>query len=164
MAKVWIGIDPGIDGAIAFLGLPQPVVSVLPVVGAARGRELDATALRQIIRVNAGPDAIAYVEKVGSMPQQGIASAFKFGDTYGGIKAVVRTCRIPLLFVTPTAWKKKVLAGLNWKGNKKMAEVFCRDRWPGADLKRTPRCKGPHDGICDALCIAEFGRLTHEEN
>jgi crossover junction endodeoxyribonuclease RuvC len=159
---MYIGIDPGLDGGIAFIGHAESiVVQALPVMGGTgKGREIHAVELRRCIQTYQGNETKAFIEKVGAMPKQGVSSTFKFGDTYGAIKAVVRNCRIPLIFVTPQAWKKKVLAGLPWKGNKEMAVRFCEDRWPDVNLLKTPRSRVPHSGICDALCIAEYGRLT----
>ena len=54
---------------------------------------------------------------------------------------------------------QRVLLGLTH--DKAGAVQFCTARWPQTDLV-LPRCRVPHDGIADALCLAEYGR--HLEN
>lgn len=162
MRRVFIGVDPGKSGAIAFTcGGKVTLVSMLPLIGTGKSAEMDAIELRRLLQKNRGDDAFAAVEKVQAVQKAGKSETFRFGDLFGQIKAVIRTCHIPMILVTPQTWKKKVLVGLDWKGNKEASVRYCEDLWPNVDLKRTPRCKGPHDGICDALCIAEYGRMTH---
>jgi crossover junction endodeoxyribonuclease RuvC len=63
----------------------------------------------------------------------------------------------PLEYVRPQAWKKKVLAGTS--KDKEAAIAFVRARFPGAPLT-LPRCRTPHDGMADAVCIGYYGCLT----
>lgn len=168
MEKVLIGIDPGLDGAVAVLAWAPPVLGltlavVMPITGTEKGREVNVMDLRHLLQGFRGDsgNTIVVMESVHAMPGQGVSSSFKFGKTLGQIDATVKCCRLPLIYVTPVAWKKKVLAGMNWKGNKAASIQYCLNRHPGRQLKRTEKCKGPHDGICDAICIAEYGRF-HE--
>jgi hypothetical protein len=46
--------------------------------------------------------------------------------------------------------------------NDKASSVLWAQRhYPGVDLRRTARCKNLHDGMADALAIAEYCRRLH---
>src|SRR4051812_35325229 len=97
-----MGVDPGASGAVAFLYPDDMLLLVMdiPIVDGL----VDAAALtRRIAFIN---PALAVVEKVHSMPKQGVASTFKFGMAYGTVLGIVGALKIPLHLVTPTVWKK----------------------------------------------------------
>ncbi|MGJ8524158.1 hypothetical protein R84981_002877 [Carnimonas sp. R-84981] len=144
-----VGIDIGKSGAISFLdgsfahALPMPIL----------GKEVDGKEIGDLLR-NLKPDLVM-VEKVGAMPGQGVTSMFNFGVSYGKVLGILESKGIPYRLVTPQAWKKKVLAGT--AKDKDAAIGFVSRAFPDVDL--TPgRKKKPHDGMADALCIAEYGR------
>jgi len=85
-----VGIDPGLSGALFFLDPRDPATGEaadLPVYLLTRGgkkkRELDVAGLIRLLA--ARPLTHAFVEQVGAMPGQGVASRFAFGKTYGTI-------------------------------------------------------------------------------
>jgi crossover junction endodeoxyribonuclease RuvC len=157
----YLGVDPGLaSGALAVLDEGgQPVVAtIMPRLG--KKGPLDWWLIYQWIAATPAitPEA-AYVEKVGAMPGQGVTSMFNFGGAFHGIQAVLACSEVPYELVTPQAWKKRVLAGLDWKGNKGCSIEFCRRKWPNWNLRATPRSRTDSDNIADALCIAYYGYL-----
>lgn len=161
-----LGIDPGLDGALAVLPLPShnPETLATPTVGQGK-RDLDMPAIRrwlENVEETHGEIRLAAIEKVHSMPKQGVASTFKFGMGFGKIQGILAGLQIPFILVSPQAWKASVLTGLNWKHNKAASIAYCGNRWPGVDLRRTERCKCPHDGISDALCLAVYAKSELE--
>ena len=117
------------------------------------GKEIDGHTIAALLRE--WQPSVVYVEKVHSMPKQGVASTFKFGMGYGVIIGICDALGLPYRLVTPQAWKKQVLAGTT--KDKDAAISFVRRAYPHVNL--TPGAKRkPHDGMADALCIAEFGR------
>lgn len=145
-----IGIDPGQGGGIAIIGEDFQTASwVMPMAG----KEIDGHAVANYLR--GLPPSTVFIEKVHAMPKQGVSSTFKFGMGYGLVIGVCEALGIPYRLVTPQAWKKVVLAGTT--KDKDAAVSFVRRAYPGVDL--TPGKKRvPHDGIADAVCIAEYGR------
>ena len=120
-----LGIDPGVSGGIAFYDTRDPlVIRALdtPVVAG----EVDVDSLVDII-ISAKPDR-AIIERVHSMPKQGVASTFKFGTAYGAVRATVVALRIPTTLVTPRVWKQRM--GLNSEAETSRARAI--QRWPGA--------------------------------
>ena len=75
-----IAIDPGLHGAIAVLH-PDGSITADPMPLA--GKELDLVAISE--QVETANPAWIVIEKVGSMPGQGVASTFKFGRGYGSL-------------------------------------------------------------------------------
>jgi crossover junction endodeoxyribonuclease RuvC len=51
------------------------------------------------------PD-LAIVERVASMPGQGVSSTFKFGAAHGAVLGVLAALQIPTHLVSPTVWKR----------------------------------------------------------
>lgn len=94
------------------------------------------------------------LEKVSSMPGQGVASTFTFGMNFGWIKGVLELGEIPYQEIRPQQWKKE----FSLNSEKAKSIEVCRRLFPDVDLKRTPKCRIPHDGIAEALLMAEYAR------
>ncbi len=144
-----VGIGPGKSGGLAFYAHNGSVsATVMPIAGKA----YDGLAILEYIT-----DAdLVVIEKVGAMPGQGVTSMFNFGAGYGLLQGICLGVGIPYELVTPQRWKKVVLA--DTKKDKNAAISYCRRRFPGVSLLASERCKKPHDGIADALCLMEYGR------
>lgn len=145
-----VGIDPGKAGGIAYIapngavnGQPMPLV----------GKEIDGHALAQELR-HLGPDTVI-VEKSQAMPGQGVTSMFNYGVGFGRLLGILEALGLPYRLVTPQAWKGVVLAGT--AKDKDAAIAFVRRAYPSINLTPGQKRK-PHDGIADAVCIAEYGR------
>ena len=65
---------------------------------------VDCATLAARIRQMA-PD-LAIVERVASMPGQGVSSTFKFGAAYGCLLGVLGALQIRTILVAPAVWKK----------------------------------------------------------
>ncbi len=157
-----IGIDPGLIGGVAALDHAGAVVGLWPMPVA--GGEVHPAGLADLLRSlrcldNHQDIGRVCVEKVSSMPKQGVASTFKFGTGWGMVRGVCAALGASVVLVPSTIWKKRVLLGL--PHDKAGAVQFCTSRWPTADLV-LPGCRVPHDGIADALCLAEYGRLLEQ--
>ncbi len=153
-----VGIDPGIKGGIAFLedGLSAEGY-VLPVlIGPSGTQEIDAFALAALLKGKAirSDIGLVCVEREHAFPQNARNTIFSFGVTVGKIKAVLELLRLPSCEILPQTWKKEVLRDTS--KDKQVAIGWVQRRYPGVDLKK---CGAkPHDGIADAVCIAEYGR------
>jgi len=156
--RISLGIDPGLHGGIAALDTSGAIVGLwlMPVAGG----EVHAAGIADLLRSLRCRDShqdIGQVclEKVAAMPKQGVSSTFRFGTGWGMVRGVCAALALPVMLVPPTVWKKRVLLGLSH--DKAGAVQFCASRWPTADLV-LPGCRVPHDGLADALCLAEYGR------
>ena len=146
--EVYMGIDPGQKGGWCVLGFDA---GPLPW----SGKDLDGRALASIIRCNGVTSAV--IEKAQAMPKQGVTSMFSYGYGAGKIAGILEALGVPYRLVTPQAWKKLILAGT--AKDKTAAISYVRRWYPAIDLmpgkKRTP-----HDGIADAVCLAEWAKKT----
>lgn len=155
--RLFIGIDPGQTGGIAIINQDHKVESVIPMPLA--DKELDLEAIRShlmwVKHEHKDCDMLACIEKVSSMPGQGVVSVFKFGYGTGCIHGVLAGLKIPRHIVTPQAWQKFVLEGLS-RGDKGIAISFVNRIYPEISLLPTERSKKPSSGMADAICIARY--------
>ena len=105
------GIDPGIAGAIAILDRNEIIdVIDLPTMseGKKNKKQLNSAHLSQYISSNVKDikKSVVVVEQVNAMPGQGVTSMFNFGQTFGAIKGISATLKLPIFFVRPSKWKK----------------------------------------------------------
>ncbi len=155
--RVTFGIDPGLSGAIVTLldGEPGPMLD-MPTVQVGDWREVDAAALSAWMRTvraqHPGANFSACVEKVSARPSDGGTSAFRFGEGYGQIKAVLSVLGIEYSRAIPAVWKRHMgLIGTD----KDAARLLAIKRFPSAE----PQLRRKKDsGRADALLIA----LWHE--
>lgn len=150
-----IGIDPGLDGGLTCIESTNIVASIpMPTVALGKKRIIDGVAVCRFIR-SMNPSKIT-MERVHSMPKQGISSTFSFGHGFGLLEGIIVAMEIPYQLVIPQTWMKKVLAGLPKDEKSKSSVVYCQRLFPTIDWRRTDRCKVPHDGKTDSCCIAIF--------
>ena len=142
---IYIGIDPGKDGALAMIS----------DVGAASVVPYDPDVYKATLYVSR-EQARAVLEHVGAMPGQGVTSMFSFGENFGYIKGLLEAYQIPYELVRPQRWKK----AFGISGKNQSVEV-CKRLFPGVSLRRTERCKKDHDGMAEALLMAEYARRNH---
>jgi crossover junction endodeoxyribonuclease RuvC len=107
----YIGIDPGLTGAIAHLS-PAGIIRVrdLPTLRARGSKNtLDVHATVGFLKYLAdvsGPDLTVILEEVSSMPKQGVVSTFTFGRTFGQLEGAIVGLGMKLHMVRPVVWKK----------------------------------------------------------
>ena len=104
-----IGVDPGVNGAIAVYDGMFLVVHDFPIVKSkGKGNDIDWGHFAFIFNEFYCNIDHAYLELVHAMPGNASNSVFKFGAAFGGIKAILSYTGIPLTLVTPSKWKGKL--------------------------------------------------------
>lgn len=145
---IYLGIDPGASGAIAAIERNGDSLSQC----CCKLSETPADVI-EWIRANAVcvglHSTVARIEKVNAFPGQGVASSFKFGQSYGWLLGVLDALRIPYEFVTPQKWQRAM--GCLTGGDKNISKAAAQRLWP--QLKIT-------HANADALLIAEYCRRT----
>lgn len=148
---LYIGIDPGMSGGLAFLSSRK--VEVLVSMPSTERDIWDALSDAHKL----GFRSYAIIERVHSMPGQGVASSFKFGSGYGGLRMALTATEIPFEAVTPRTWMK----GLSISPRKKSDTPSV---WKNK-LKAKAQELFPEQKITlktsDALLIAEYCRRLH---
>ena len=79
---------------------------------------------------------------------------YPFGMNFGFIQGVLKAYGIPYELVTPQKWKKE----FSCTSDKNTSIEVCKRLFPDVNLKATDRCKKDHDGMAEALLLAEYGR------
>ena len=150
MQDFYIGIDPGATGACAILTDSKrgavydfDDVEVLNVLRTVRDKELLV---------------LAAIEKVHSMPKQGVASSFKFGTNFGIWQGRLQALEIPFIFVTPQKWQKVVFDSMTKGDRKAMSLDLARRLFPWADLRLKK-----HHGRAEALLLARYLQIIAGE-
>lgn len=131
------GIDPGKQGGLAFKdGNKVQAVSFSTLT-----HPEIAHKLREFM-----PEKV-YLEKVHSMPGQGVSSVFKFGEGFGHLKGTLDALRIPYELVSPLKWQTSL--GCRTGGDKNVSKTKAQQLFP-----MVPKIT---HYIADALLIMEYG-------
>ena len=146
-----IGIDPGLLGAIAILA-PDGSIELLADLPVIRDRTLawiDGAELQSLIMggLRGRAAVAAVIERVHSMPRQGVASAFQFGVGFGAVLGVLQAMHLRIQFVTAPVWKRHY--GLDRDKNASLYKA--RLMFPTAELHMAK-----HEGRAEALLIAHY--------
>jgi hypothetical protein len=152
---IFVGIDPGQNGGLAAIYPHKVEVMVMPLAGG----EIDVDRIMEFIPYVANDETIyACIEKTGAMSPGKIAVA-KLNFAAGLLQGILRARHIPLEVVRPQDWKKEILAGTD--KSKEAAIAWCQRVFPDVSLRATEKCKTFHDGIADALAMAEYCRRKY---
>ena len=138
----FIGIDPGYSGGIALITSRGAEAVRMPDTERDTWEQLEYW-------VSGSAFTVAAIEKVHSMPKQGVASSFKFGTSYGGLRMALIASKVSFVLVTPQKWQKAL--GCLTKGDKNVTKVRAQELWPHIKVTHA---------IADALLIAEYLRQT----
>lgn len=142
----YIGIDPGKSGALALIDDCGKVAVTV----------FDEEEYCDILGAPwySYENCIACLEHVGAMPGQGVTSMFSFGENFGFIQGLLKANGIPYELVRPQKWKKE----FSITKDKNTSIEVCKRLFPKVSLLPTERCRKDHDGMAEALLMAEYAR------
>lgn len=153
-----LGIDPGLNGGMVALKLDGSEI-LPPMVMPRIEKELDTT---QIVRWLGEISPIVrhtWLESVHARPGQGVSSMFKFGKVLGTLEGILVALEMPFTKVTPQTWMRPLHAGISREMQpKNRSRIAAGNLFPNIDLRLSARARNPHDGLVDALLLAEYGR------
>lgn len=162
---LWIGIDPGLNGALGWFiddggghaGLIDAPTARVKVGGILRQDYIVGAMAGQVAELCAqwqGHEPRAAIERVHAMPAQGVASMFKLGRGAGIWEGILAALQIPYDTVEPARWKKAV--GLAVRAEKGESRVLATMQFPqlASEFVRIN-----DDGRAEAILIARYARL-----
>ena len=149
--RAWIGIDPGKSGAIALITRDEQLVMDWP------GDAAGAAELLLTWRIGYHIELVA-LERVGSMPGQGVKSMFSFGENFGTWQGILAALGIPYVMPRPQEWQKGLVSPADGEPKGRSLAV-ARRLFPDAELDR----KKDH-GRADALLLAWWARRQGGEH
>jgi crossover junction endodeoxyribonuclease RuvC len=144
--KVYIGIDPGKRGSLAVI---DDDYNVLELIDYHENIASDMIKLKYKYTIKMGA-----LEKVASMPGQGVTSVFSFGVNFGFWQGMLEALGIPFVLVRPQEWQKGLGLPKDKKDRKKAIAHSAKTRFPSAELYGPKG--GLLDGRSDALMIASY--------
>lgn len=144
----YMGIDPGKSGGLALIRVDSFDLEFIRVCPYSDSELIDMT-----FEIKDEPCKVV-LEKVGAMPGQGVTSMFSFGQSFGFIRGVLEAYGIPYELVPPQKWKKE----FSVTKDKNTSVNAAKRLFPAVGLKRTDRCTKDHDGMAEALLMAEYAR------
>ena len=148
---IYIGIDPGWSGGLAILNDQRTIVMLEPMPST------EADIWRLIVSRTLSHSRRGVIEFVRSSPKMGVASAFKFGWSYGLLRFALIAAEIPFEEVLPRKWRQsfgcakstgpiedrdKVVA-------KNITKAKAQELFPGVNITHA---------TADALLLAEYCR------
>jgi len=153
-----LGIDPGLDGALAIVDVGTlQLVEVLrmPVRVVHKQRKVDGVALADWLSIILRH---AYIEEVHSRPRQ--AGVFDFGLNTGILHGMLYATGVPFSLVSPQQWKGHY--GIRRVGDETKADKKTEARQLATQLfpthaKEFARVKD--DGVAEAALIARYGAV-----
>ncbi len=150
MARRIIGIDPGKEGAVALIDRRENTVLV-ELLSDMTPAKLYVWAMPYI---EAHP--LVLIEKSQARPGQGVVSMFTYGTGFGRLLGWCETLELPYELVPPQTWTRVMHAGTSGTDPKARSLEAVRRLFPTQCLT-VGKGKKPHQGLVDALLIAEFG-------
>jgi len=171
---IYIGIDPGAKGAIAYINTETGNSGRIktPLIG----DEVDiSTFCEYIKKLTRNGNHHVIVEDVHSIFGASAKSNFSFGKNVGGIEWLLVSLDCRYTKVAPKTWQAEMWQGvkivqintgkktpkgnIKYKNDTKATSLLAAKRlFPKEDFLATPRSSVPHDGIVDALLLAEYGK------
>jgi crossover junction endodeoxyribonuclease RuvC len=173
-----LGVDPGINGGFFLVENGKPSdMAIMPVTRECAGfaksagrlkrdkegnkilkykTEVDVKMVCQLLS-RWSPNHI-FLEKVHAFPGQGVTSMFSFGCSYGILRGVMGWLDCKVTLIEPKDWQGVIL-GERGKDDdtKEISARVAADLWPTVNFLKSARSKKPHDGLCDAACMAAYG-------
>jgi crossover junction endodeoxyribonuclease RuvC len=166
MAKLYVGIDPGLSGAIAWFWSDTGKLEALPTptcllgIGARRTYLVAEMAeiVKSLISKWGGPSYVKVaIEKVHSMPREGVTSAFTFGRGFGLWEGIFAMSGCEVDMVIPQRWQKAMLADMTDR-SKDAARVRAGQLFPRSSHFFVTKGKG--SGMADAALLAKYRERT----
>lgn len=152
--KTFLGIDPGMGGGMAYMKEDGDVIDVLDMP------RTEYDIFNSMLKFNTYSDREKHsppkglIERVHSMPGQGIASAWKFSGNYHGCRMAMICTGISFDEVNPLQWQASLSIP---KRGKTETKVQHKNKLKAKAQQLFPTVKVTLANA-DALLIAEYAR------
>lgn len=168
-----LAIDPGREGGFAFLDEESVILEPMPQNDE---KKVDLTELHRLLFHYVPQTSLILLEQAGMRPGQSANSTASTWRHFGHLEGVLASLRAAFpdspqpSLVHPASWSKWYPHGVTEKNQdvrykliKKSRAVIAQGLYPGVDLKKSAKSVGPHEGLVDALLLADFGMRRLKE-
>lgn len=156
MYDFFVGIDPGVNGAVSVLrsdGVALESFEV-PVLMDKNKRSINVRALVMKLRNLTGVSpALCCIERVHAMPKQGVSSTFSFGRSFGQLESIAYSMDWSVILVRPKEWQQMFFRYASGSDTKEKSRQVATNLFPKVDLSLKK-----HHNKADSLLLAEYGR------
>lgn len=161
---MYLGIDPGINGALVVLDQHLAIVSTLlmPSIEIHKENRVCGKTIRDWLCTQP-PIQHAFIEHVGSIRKggqaQGSVTMFTFGHAAGKVEGVVEAFGIPFTKIRPSLWKgyARIMGH-----DKDASRHKCFNLYPAN--QELFKYKGEGQAIADAILIAHYGKFILDKD
>lgn len=159
--REYIGIDPGLTGAIATIVDRHIEVYPMPVIG----KVVDGRHLRLMLSNFDSLSTLVGIEEQYYVPgQRGVKTNLV---NFGKIQGVCDGLPLSYIIFNAKEWKSVILKGLPWQksnpDHKAVSVQYVKQKYLYINLKRTEKCTKDDHNLADAVCIAEYASLRGGE-
>lgn len=161
---LFVGIDPGLDGAVCFLREDEVSCELTPTI------KKEVGSSKRLYNTKEMVDLLLYsngfhrpritlvaLEKGSARPGQGTVSMFRFGFGCGLFEGILAALRLPYILVHPKTWQKEICGGLS--GDTKARAIQAAGMMlPQLSLRKSDRSTKPHTGKADSACLALYAQ------
>jgi crossover junction endodeoxyribonuclease RuvC len=157
-----LGVDPGLDGGLALLGMDGGLIGYIRMPWTETVlRTVDHGVVKAFI---GDRKPMAYVERAQAMPGQGVVGVFSYGVGFGCLLGILNAYSVGYMLVSPTTWKKAYGIGRQ----KRISCGLAKRLYPeialaeGGKLAEGGSRGRSWDGVAEAILIARWGLATWE--
>ena len=163
MSKIWVGIDLGKRGAICIMKENGDQVDIVPMPLDKEGN-VCYKQLSEMFEDYEGFRGHVVYEKLAPIFGTSKTTAFVMGHQAGAMRMLCEARFMSYTEVPAKVWQKEMFAdvplikkpGSKSNDTKAMALEACRKLYPDMKLTFGTRAKKPHDGLIDAILIADY--------
>ena len=148
--KLFIGIDPGMNGGVAFIK-PEMQNDYTTVVRCPKTTAEMALALGAGMGTTAPSDIVLFIEHVWAFPGDGKVSAFRFGYNYGLWKGISAAFELDVYNIQPRKWQGiyDMPANMQPRVRKKWLKELAESLFPNIKITYN---------VSDAVLIANYAK------
>jgi|WetSurMetagenome_2_1015567.scaffolds.fasta_scaffold292108_2 hypothetical protein len=160
----YCGIDNGLKGGIAIIDEKQDIIFKTPmyIISGKDGDYYDIPRIKSLLG-KYPPDikialerAFVKLVKIGGKWAASPKAMFTNGTNYGIIQGLLTGMGLSYEIIDPKIWQKKLFEGMPHDDTKQASIMYCKRKYPNIDFRASERCINDHDGITDAVCLANF--------
>lgn len=156
---VILGIDPGLQGALAVIDQSSGVLlRAIKMPDDARWLHHWLKALKADFQSLQVALEKAFGCAVVGDRRQSASTMFSYGRHFGHIEAVLFAAGLTPHLIHSRTWTSEFHKGVEGPTSKVKSLIVARQIWPFQDFTLSKRAKKPHEGLVDAMLIAEFLR------
>lgn len=168
MASIRGAFDVGKDGALVVF---EGDTIIYKIVTPKIGDQIDLRKIKEILSTLDLKNIHIVIEDVHAIFGSSAKATFNFGWSLGILEGLLTMAQIPYTKVAPKDWQREMWQGVKpiykpqkTEGQRKIVDtkatslLAAQRLFPTIDFRKSERADKPHDGIVDAILMADYCR------